>query len=89
MKRIEQSIGIAAGVLALLGFGLSAAQAEPPIKSPEDAACRAEAKARIFSTPNPRSLPIEEVGKGIYFACMDRIAPKAKSTHKRGRHHAR
>lgn len=89
MQRIERGICVTLGVLALLVTSDGAARAEPPIQSPQDAACRAEAKARVFSAPNPRGLGIEELGKGIYFACMDRISPKAKSSRKRSRHHSR
>ncbi len=85
MKRIGQGIGI---IIGLMAFSMTAAQAEPPIRSAEDAVCRAEAKARVFAAPNPRNLPLEEVGKGIYFKCMDRIG--GKPARKRGRrHHAR
>ncbi len=65
--------------------GVSQAQAEPPIRSPEDAACRAEAKAKVFSAPNPKGLDIEEVGRGLYYACMNRIAGKSRGP--RGRRH--
>lgn len=72
------------GVL-LLAAGISRAQAEPPIRSPEDAACRAEAKAKVFSAPNPKNLDIEEVGRELYYACMNRITGKSKRS--RGRRH--
>lgn len=72
------------GVLMLL-VGASRALAEPPIRSPEDAACRAEAKAKVFSAPNPKGLDIEEVGRGLYYACMNRITSKSKRS--RGRRH--
>lgn len=89
MRRIEGGICVTVGLLAVLVSGVGSARAEPPIRSAEDAACRAEAKAHVFSAPNPRGLPIEEVGKRIYFACMDRIAPRAKSSRRRGRRHSR
>jgi hypothetical protein len=66
-------------VALLLMAGSGPAQAEPPIRSPEDAACRAEAKAKVFSAPNPEGLEIEEVGRGLYYACMDRITRKPKA----------
>lgn len=81
MRRIER--GFCVSLVLMAAFGATAARAEPPVRSPQDATCRAEARARVFSTPNPRNLPIEELGKGIYFACMDRIAPKAKSSRRR------
>ena len=88
MKRFKQGLGL---TVALAAFAVcsGAARAEPPIRSPEDAACRGEARARVFSTPNPRNLPIEELGKGIYYACMARIDGKGKPSRKRARRHAR
>ena len=87
MKRIGTGYRVTFGLAALAAFGVGIARAEPPIQSPEDAACRGEAKARVFSTPNPRNLPIEELGKGIYYACMARIDGKAKGSRKRARRH--
>lgn len=81
---IIRGVGLAA-LFTVAGF--NGARAEPPIQSPEDAACRAEAKAKVFSAPNPKGLDIEQVGRGIYSACMKRIA---KSPQARGRRrHAR
>lgn len=63
----------------IVGAGLAgavltagAARAEPPIRGPQDAACRNEARARVFSTPNPRGLEPEAIGRHIYHACMRR-----------------
>lgn len=73
----------AAAVLSLVVMaGTGPARAEPPIRSPEDAACRAEARAKVFSAPNPRGLGLEEVGRGIYHACMKRTA---RGSRHRGR----
>ncbi len=88
MNRFKQRLSPMAAVAAIALCG-SAARAEPPIRSPEDAACRGEARARVFSAPNPRNLPIEELGKGIYYACMARIDGKGKAPRKRTRRHAR
>lgn len=62
---------------ACLGMTLAAlvageARAEPPIRGPQDAACRREARARVFSAPNPRGLEPELLGRQIYHACMRR-----------------
>ncbi|GJD58713.1 hypothetical protein [Methylobacterium dankookense] len=57
-------------VAAALSGG--AARAEPPIRSPQDAACRNEARAKVFSAPNPRGLELEVIGRQIYHACMRR-----------------
>nr|WP_276081428.1 hypothetical protein [Methylobacterium sp. GC_Met_2] len=67
-------------------LAVSPARAEPPIRSPEDAACRLEARARVFTAPNPRGLELEEIGKQIYYACMARLgeaAQPAKAAHRR------
>ncbi len=68
MKRIKsdrlaiiRSVGFAA-VFTVVGF--TGARAEPPIQSPEDAACRAEQKPRFFFRPNPKGLEIEQVDAG-------------------------
>ncbi|HEV7438127.1 MAG TPA: hypothetical protein VGN94_00670 [Methylobacterium sp.] len=66
-------------ILACLGTGSGAsAQGEPPIKSPQDAACRNEARARVFSTPDPEGLGLRAVGRQIYMACMQRAEAAAR-----------
>ncbi|GJE41895.1 hypothetical protein [Methylobacterium soli] len=82
---------------ALLGLGLilaclgtasgASAQGEPPIKSAQDAACRNEARARVFSTPDPQGLGLRAVGRQIYMACMQRASAAARRpvTHKSAR----
>jgi hypothetical protein len=65
---------------------------EPPITSLEDAACRAEAKAKVFSVPDPLNLGLREIGKQIYFGCMKRSKHSAHGSHhgkKKSRHHRR
>lgn len=74
------------GTLIGLMLAVSPARAEPPIRSPEDAACRLEARAKVFVAPNPRGLELEEIGKQIYYACMARLgeaAQPAKPAHRR------
>jgi hypothetical protein len=79
---------IASGILMGSMLWVGSAQAEPPIRSPEDAACRMEARAKVFSAPNPTGLAIEDVGRQIYFACMKRISPASVQTARRsGRRH--
>jgi hypothetical protein len=51
---------------------IALAQAEPPIQSPQDAACRDEARTRIFSGANPSGADLRSVGAGYYFECMRR-----------------
>ncbi|MCY1643601.1 hypothetical protein [Methylorubrum sp. SL192] len=85
----------AAGLLlaTFLGTGLgpspAAAQSEPPIRSAEDAFCRSEARAQVFSAPDPLNLGLREIGRRIWASCMDRTQRKAHSlkAHPRKRRH--
>ncbi|MWV23674.1 hypothetical protein FVE89_17100 [Methylobacterium sp. 2A] len=70
-------------------LALGPAHAEPPIRSPEDAACRLEAKAKVFAAPNPQGLELEEVGKQIYYACMARLGQSAQPARPANRRHKR
>lgn len=64
-------IGIA-GLLVVTGTVASSAQNEP-IKGPEDARCRDEARDLVFSGPNPKRLSPFDLGAEIYHACMRRL----------------
>ena len=77
------------GALVGLMLTMNPARAEPPIRSPEDAACRLEAKAKVFATPNPRGLELEEIGKQIYYACMARLGQSAQPARPARRRHKR
>ncbi|MBB2961709.1 hypothetical protein [Methylobacterium sp. R2-1] len=80
---------IAAGLYlgAILGLGLgvglgsspAAAQGEPPIRSAEDAFCRSEARAQVFSAPDPLNLGLREIGRRIWASCMERTQRKGQS----------
>lgn len=84
-------MSIASGTLIGLVLICSPASAEPPIRSPEDAACRLEARAKVFATPNPKGLELEQIGRQIYYACMSRLGQgEAQPTKRtRGRRHHR
>lgn len=43
---------------------------EPPIQSPEDGACRGQARAEVFSAPNPNHLGLWDLGSQIWHTCM-------------------
>ncbi|QEE38045.1 MULTISPECIES: hypothetical protein [unclassified Methylobacterium] len=90
--RMRIPVWVSAVVLTTI-LGGEAARAEPPIRSPEDAACRNEARAKVFSAPNPQGLELEDIGRQIYFACMARTTQAAvqppKRTGKRKHHHRR
>lgn len=61
-----------------LGLGLVIAavvsagevRAEPPVRSAQDAYCRDQARARVFSAPDPQNVGLHEVGRRIYQGCM-------------------
>jgi hypothetical protein len=55
--------------LSVLLAGHAAAQ-EPPVQSPQDAACRTEARDRVFTAPNPNNLSLWDLGSQIWHACM-------------------
>ncbi|GJE18895.1 hypothetical protein [Methylobacterium marchantiae] len=71
-----------AGMVAvgLLGAA-SQARAEAPIKSPQDAACRNEARAKVFVTPDPNGIGLYALGRQIYMTCMAR--PQRQAKHRR------
>lgn len=64
--------------LAFVGFlGIEmTAHAEAPIKSPQDAACRNEARAKVFVTPDLGGIGLYAIGRQIYSACMTRSQPR-------------
>ena len=88
---IRERAGMPARRLALLAAaaGLavcaSGAHAEPPIRSAEDAFCRSEARAQVFSAPDPLNLGLHEIGRRIWASCMQRKAggPPGKSQRRR------
>jgi hypothetical protein len=73
-----------AAALALAASGAAAQGESTPIQSPQDAACRDEARSRVFSTPDPKGLGLYAIGRQLYFACMKRAQPGP-----RGRERAR
>ena len=82
----------AAGILVRAAFGLGLlacaagpTAAQPPIQSPQDAACRDEARARVFSAPDPQGLGLHGVGRQIYAACMQRAKGKAGGARRKAR----
>ncbi|KQO48869.1 MULTISPECIES: hypothetical protein [unclassified Methylobacterium] len=56
--------------IALTGAALAQQVNEPPIQSPQDAACREQARAQVFSAANPSNLSLYDLGSQIYHACM-------------------
>lgn len=57
--------------LAVLTPSPGLAQSQP-IQNAQDAACRGEAKARVFTAPDPQGLGLYAMGRQIYMSCMTR-----------------
>ena len=68
---------IIAAVLFACGTLAASAQNEP-IKGPEDAKCRDEARDLVFSAPNPKRLSPFDLGAETYHACMRRLGAEGK-----------
>nr|WP_282103515.1 hypothetical protein [Methylobacterium sp. 37f] len=78
-----RGVGILGGVslaVAVATTGALAQGASTPIQSPQDAACRDEARDKVFSTPDPKGLGLYAIGRQLYFACMKRnpAAPRRR-----------
>ena len=67
----------AAAILFAAGTIAASAQNEP-IKGPEDAKCRDEARDLVFSASNPKRLSPFDLGAEIYHACMRRLGAEGK-----------
>lgn len=63
--------GVVAAILATLGATPALAQSQP-IKSAQDAACRDEARDRVFTAPDPQGLGFYTLGRQLYNSCMQR-----------------
>ncbi|KAB1071526.1 hypothetical protein F6X51_19655 [Methylobacterium planeticum] len=59
-------------VFISLFLATSAHAQNEPIQSPQDAACRDEARDRVFGAPNPQGLSFYNLGAQIYRECMKR-----------------
>lgn len=68
--------------LVVLG-AVAQARAEAPITSPQDAACRNEARARVFVTPDPQGIGLYAIGRQIYTTCMARRQPRVARKRRR------
>ncbi|GJD48311.1 hypothetical protein OPKNFCMD_1028 [Methylobacterium crusticola] len=71
--------------LALVAPSLALAQGEPPIQGPQDAACRDEARDRVFGAPNPKGLSLYNLGVELYQECMRRAQAPANGSRSRRR----
>lgn len=68
MLRVILSLGV-----AVIMTGSALAQTQPPIKSPEDATCRDDARNRLLGAPNPKGLSPFDLGAQLYHECMRRL----------------
>lgn len=72
---------VVATIIAAAMTGGAFAQSQPPIKSPEDATCRDDARDRLLGAPNPKGLSPFDLGAQLYHECMRRLgaeSPDAK-----------
>ncbi|TXN23240.1 hypothetical protein FV217_07840 [Methylobacterium sp. WL9] len=72
-------------VFLFLGLVGTASAQNEPITSPQDAACRDEARSRLFSAPNPEGLSLYNHGARLYRECMDRSRPPVRGRRNRQR----
>lgn len=69
--------------LLMLAPAVALGQGQPPVQSPQDAACRNEAANRVFSVPNPRGLDPYVLGGQIWTQCMRQagaLAPRTRQS---------
>lgn len=64
--------------------GSALAQLQPPIKSPEDATCREDARSRLLGAPNPKGLSPFDLGAQLYHECMRRLGAEGADSKPRG-----
>lgn len=60
-------------IVALFATSSIALAQNQPIKSPQDAQCRNEARDHVFIAPNPKRLSPYDLGASLYHACMRRL----------------
>ena len=77
--------GLIAATLVAAALGTPAEAQEPPIQSPQDAACRTVARDTVFTAPNPRNLSLWDLGSQIYHACMSEAHAKGPNPDRRER----
>ena len=78
-------LGLGLGLAATLHAPASRAEPEPPIQSPQDAACRNVARSQVFSAPDPQNLGLREIGRRIYMACMSRVTKPKRPVRSKAR----
>lgn len=78
LRPARPALALGLGLILMVCVAGDGARAEPPVQSAQDALCRNEARARVFSMPNPRGLPLEAIGRQIYETCMRRAQVSAR-----------
>lgn len=56
--------------VALTSSAVAQTVTEPPVQGPQDAACREQARAQVFTAPNPDHLNLYDLGSQIWHLCM-------------------
>jgi hypothetical protein len=74
---------VLATIIAVAMTGGASAQSQPPIKSPEDATCRNDARDRLLGAPNPKGLSPFDLGTQLYHECMRRLGAEGANTRPR------
>lgn len=72
MQNVVMRQLIAPCFAALLLAGPALALDQPPIRNAQDAACRDDARNRVFGAPNPQGLSLWNLGAQLYHQCMAR-----------------
>lgn len=78
-----RGIALAFGIAVTMTGGAHA-QLQPPIKSPEDATCREDARSRLLGAPNPKGLSPFDLGAQLYHECMRRLGAEGTDSKPRG-----
>jgi hypothetical protein len=66
-------------ILSALPATNAFAWSEPPIKDARDAACRDEARSKVFTAPDPEGKGLFETGRRLYQACMASAPRKGRN----------
>ncbi|WP_244472260.1 hypothetical protein [Methylobacterium sp. Leaf108] len=76
------AVGAAIVMAGIVVPDVALAQSQP-IRSAQDAACRDEARSRVFTAPDPQGIGLYAVGRQIYTACMNKQRPSGRTRSRR------
>ena len=77
--------GLTLAVLLSAGATTGVLAQNEPIRSPQDAACREEAKGKVFGAPNPQRLSLYNLGSQLYHECMQRSGAESEPSRSKRR----